>query len=92
MSLPSRLLSNDSDVLYAAAIAGVGIALLPAFRCVEELRARRFERVLSGWTAPATPVHIVYPSGRHISPKVKSFADFIQERMTPPPWELGPMP
>ena len=92
VSLTSRLLSNDSDVLYAAATAGVGIALLPAFRCVEELRARRFERVLPGWTAPATPVHIVYPSGRHISPKVKSFADFVQERMTPPPWELGPMP
>jgi DNA-binding transcriptional LysR family regulator len=92
VSLASRLLSNDSDVLYAAATAGVGIALLPAFRCVEELRARRFERVLPGWTAPATPVHIVYPSGRHISPKVKSFADFVQERMTPPPWELGPMP
>ena len=70
------MLSNDSDVLHAAAIAGVGIALLPAFRCVEELRARRFERVLSGWNAPPTPVHVVYPSTRHISPKVKSFVDF----------------
>ena len=92
VNLAPRLLANDSDALHAAATGGVGIALLPAFRCVEELRARRLERVLPGWTAPATPVHIVYPSGRHISPKVKSFADFVQQRMTPPPWELGPMP
>ena len=67
---------NDSDVLHAAATAGLGIALLPAFRCVEELRARRLERVLRDWTAPATPVHVVYPSRRHLSPKVKSFVDF----------------
>ena len=80
------------DVVHDAAIAGVGIALLPAFHCIEELRARRFERVLRQWSAPPTPVHVVYPSTRHLSPKVKSFADHLQRRMTPPPWELGPVP
>ena len=42
--------------------------------------------------APPTPVQVVYPSTRHLSPKVKTFIDHLQERMTPPPWELGPMP
>jgi DNA-binding transcriptional LysR family regulator len=87
-----RMLVNDFDVLHAAAAAGLGIALLPAFRCVEEMRAHRFERVLPDWNAPGVPVHAVYPSTRHVSPKVKSFLDHLQERMTPPPWELGPMP
>jgi DNA-binding transcriptional LysR family regulator len=73
-------------------LAGLGIGLLPAFLCVEELRARRVERVLRDWSAPPTPVHIVYPSTRHISPKVKSFVDHLQASMTPPPWELGPLP
>ena len=53
---------------------------------------RRLERVLRDWTVPSTPVHVVYPSTRHLSPKVKSFVDYIHARMTPPPWELGPMP
>jgi DNA-binding transcriptional LysR family regulator len=92
IAVSTRLLVTDMDVLYAVAAAGLGIALLPAFRCVEELRARRLTRVLSGWNAPSTPVHVVYPSTRHLSPKVKSFVDHLHERMTPPPWELGPMP
>jgi DNA-binding transcriptional LysR family regulator len=92
LSLPARLMVSDNDVLHAAALAGIGIALLPAFLCVEDLRARRLERVLPAWNTSATPVHVVYPSTRHIPPKVKSFVDHLQQRMTPPPWELGPVP
>jgi DNA-binding transcriptional LysR family regulator len=89
---PARLLVSDMDVLYAAVTAGLGIALLPAFLCVEDLRARRLLRVLRDWAAPSTPVHVVYPSTRYLSPKVKSFVDHLHARMTPPPWELGPTP
>ena len=88
---PARLLVSDMDVLHAAVTRGLGIGLLPAFLCVEDLRARRLERVLRDWNAPSTPVHVVYPSTRHLSPKVKSFVDHLHERMMPPPWELGPM-
>jgi DNA-binding transcriptional LysR family regulator len=92
VALSARLMVSDVDILHAVASAGQGIALLPAFRCVEDLRARRLERVLPDWNAPATPVHVVYPSTRHLSPKVKTFVEHLQQRMTPPPWELGPMP
>jgi DNA-binding transcriptional LysR family regulator len=85
----SRLLVNDTDILHAVTAAGLGIGLLPAFRCVEDLRARRLERVLRDWSAPATPIHVVYPSTRFVSPVVKSFVEHLQARMTPPPWELG---
>jgi DNA-binding transcriptional LysR family regulator len=92
LSLPARMMVSDNDVLHAAALAGIGIALLPAFLCVEDLRARRLERVLPAWNTSATPVHVVYPSTRHVPPKVTSFVDHLQQRMTPPPWELGPAP
>jgi DNA-binding transcriptional LysR family regulator len=91
-TMAARLLVGDMDVLRAAATAGLGIALLPAFQCLDDLRARRLERVLRDWNAPATPVHVVYPSTRHLSPKVKAFVDHLHERMTPPPWEIRPMP
>jgi DNA-binding transcriptional LysR family regulator len=89
---PSRLLVNDFDLVHAAARAGLGLALLPAYLCLDDIRAKRLERVLRDWEAPAVPVHVVYPSARHISPKVKTFVDHLQERTTPPPWEVGPMP
>jgi DNA-binding transcriptional LysR family regulator len=90
--LAARLLVSDMDILHAAASAGIGIALIPAFRCLDDLRAGRFERVLREWSAPATPVHAVYPTARHMSAKVKSFVEHLQKRMTPPPWETGPPP
>jgi DNA-binding transcriptional LysR family regulator len=89
VALSPRLTVTDIDVVYAVATAGLGIAVLPAFRCVEDLRARRLTRVLADWNVPSTSLHVVYPSTRHISPKVKSFIDHLHARMTPPPWELN---
>ena len=92
ISVSPRLFVSDMDVLRAAVNAGLGIGVLPAFQCVEDLRSRRLERVLGYWNVPPTPVHVLYPSTRHISAKVKTFIDHLQERMSPSPWELGPMP
>jgi DNA-binding transcriptional LysR family regulator len=92
VAVSARLMVSDMDVLHDVVTSGLGIALLPAFRCVEELRAGRLERVLADWNAPSTTVHVVYPSIRHVSPKVKTFVEHLHERMTPPPWELGPAP
>ena len=92
VALSARLMVTDMDILHAVAAAGLGIALLPASRCAEDLRAGRLERVLADWNAPSTPVHVVYPSTRHLSPKVKTFVEHLHERMTPPPWELDPLP
>src|SRR5262249_46178402 len=58
MSLSPRMLVNDMDVLRAGATAGAGIGVLPAFQCVDDLRAKRFERVLRDWNVPSTPIHV----------------------------------
>ncbi len=89
VALSPRMLATDIDLLYSATMAGLGIAPLPAFRCVDDLRTRRLERVLRDWDVPSTPFHVVYPSTRHISPKVKSFVDHLRARMTPPPWDAS---
>jgi DNA-binding transcriptional LysR family regulator len=92
LALTPRMVVSDNDILYSVATAGLGVALLPAFLCVADLRARLLERVLRDWTAPSTPVHVVYPSQRHLSPKVKTFVDHLHDQLTPPPWEIGPIP
>ena len=91
VTLAPRLLVSDFDLLYSAATAGLGIALLPAFRSAEDLRSGRLEHVLRDWAAPATPIHLVYPTSRHVSPNVKAFVEHLHQRMTPSPWELGPV-
>ncbi len=92
VEVPARFLVSDMDILYEAAMAGLGIALLPAFRCVADIRSHKLERLLRDWSAPSTPVQVVYPSARYLSPKVKRFIEHLQQSMTPPPWEVGPVP
>src|ERR1043165_3127990 len=73
VALSPRFVVTDFDLLHEAAVAGLGIALLPAFRCIDDLRAHRLERVLHEWTAPPIPVHVVYPTARLLSTQVKAF-------------------
>ena len=91
LALFARMIVSDMAILQAVAAAGLGIAILPAMRSVQELRTGRLKRVLPEWNPPSTPVHVVYPSSRHLSPIVKTFVDHLQERMSPPPWEPGPL-
>jgi DNA-binding transcriptional LysR family regulator len=81
LAVSPRMTVNEMEILNAAAKTGLGIALLPAFQCVEDLHARRLERVLHGWNAPSVPLQAVYPSTRHLSPKVKTFVEHLQGRM-----------
>ncbi|MBX3193202.1 MAG: LysR family transcriptional regulator [Labilithrix sp.] len=85
VTLTPALAVNDLDILHDAVIGGVGIAILPTYRCVDDLDAKRLERVLPDWEAPSEPIHALYPSGRHLSPKVKAMLDHLQ-KMKPAPW------
>jgi DNA-binding transcriptional LysR family regulator len=86
----ARLTVNDFDLLHDLTVMGHGVAVVPAFRCLKEIEDRRLVRLLAPWAPRPTPVHVVYPSTRHLSPKVKTFVDHLQERTTPPPWEVSP--
>lgn len=87
VQVPARFIVNDADMLYEAALSGLGIALLPVFRCAEDIRAQRLERVLADQAGFDVPFHAVYPSARHLSPKVRAFIDHLDRHMRPPPWE-----
>jgi DNA-binding transcriptional LysR family regulator len=82
-----RLVVNDFEYLDEAVRDGLGIAMLPIHRVAEALRTDRLRRVLPDWCSPEIPLHVVYPTVRHLSPKVKAFLEHVREQMSPPPWE-----
>lgn len=84
IALSPRLLVADMDVLASALKAHLGIAVMPTFMCDKGIRAGRLERVLSAWSPPPTPLHIVYPSTRHLSPTVRSFIEHTLAHMKLP--------
>jgi DNA-binding transcriptional LysR family regulator len=87
-----RFVVNDFEFLDEAARSGLGIAALPIFRCSDDLRTKKLRRILPEWCARTSPLHAVYPSARHLSPKVKALLDHLGEQMTPPPWERALVP
>jgi DNA-binding transcriptional LysR family regulator len=76
-----RLTVNDFDFLDEAARAGLGVAMIPDFRCVAPLRSRHLVRLLPDWSSPGVPVHAVYPSTRHLSPKVTAFLEHLRTQL-----------
>lgn len=84
----ARLLSNNGDMLVAAAEAGLGVFLLPSFIVHQSIEAGRLVPLLTaaGWTGVVA--FAVYPPGRHLSAKVRAFVDFLAERFGGAPyWE-----
>jgi DNA-binding transcriptional LysR family regulator len=76
-----RLVVNDLEIMRAAALDGIGIAWIAGFVCVEDIRKRRLRHVLPGWGSEETPLHAVYPTARHLSPKVAAFIELVGARL-----------
>lgn len=68
---------NDGPTLLAAAVAGLGIALEPAFVVGAAIRAGTLVPILTDWHVADVPLHAVYPAHRHIARKVRSFVDML---------------
>ncbi|HUL58696.1 MAG TPA: LysR family transcriptional regulator [Anaeromyxobacteraceae bacterium] len=86
-----RLTVGSVQLAQRAALDGLGIATLPAFVCAADLRAGRLVPVLEGWTGLATPIHVVYPTRRHVPGRVRRFIDLMVERFgKQPPWAVEP--
>lgn len=73
------LCSNNADVLNDAAVAGLGIALLPVFIAGDDLKAGRLVAVLPEYQAPKIYLSLVYPPNRHLSSRIRLFVKFIQD-------------
>lgn len=86
VTIRGRLQVNSLATARDAAVAGLGLVALPEMVCWEDLQSGRLRIALEGWALPGTGIHAVYPSPRHLSVKVKTFIDFLQQSLTPPPW------
>jgi DNA-binding transcriptional LysR family regulator len=78
--------ANNGEALAAAAAAGLGIVLSPSFIVSAHLRAGRLVPVLEGYAVAERGIFAVWPAGRHLSAKVRSFVDFLVGRFGPTPY------
>lgn len=74
--------AKSADALVAAAVAGMGLVLLPDWNMGTELRQKQLRLVLSNYDAvpDTSPVWAVHSHQRHVPPKIRVFIDFLVER------------
>lgn len=69
--------ADNGDVLKEAALAGLGIALLPTFIVGPHLKDGSLVQVLETYHPDDITVHAVFPSRRFVSAKVRTFIDYL---------------
>lgn len=85
--------ANSSIALREALLAGSGIALVPTFVVGPDVREGRLRAVLPTFEIAPQTMYALYPSARHLSPKVRSFVDFLVERYGDEPyWDSSVRP
>lgn len=83
IKIQPHLVVNDLEVACDAAIAGVGIAHLPAIVCRDAVRDGRLQTLFGPEAVLQRPVHAVFPSRRYLSPKVRYFLDDLTSLIAP---------
>lgn len=73
------VVSNDLPLLLHAALAGLGIALLPENFVDEHLRSGALVQVLADRVGARTLFAVVYPEREFLPPAVRAFVDFVAE-------------
>lgn len=81
VALTPRLEVNDAMAAITGAERGHGITIALSYMVASAIAAGRLSPVLDRWTPPAVPVQLVYPQGRTMAAKVRSFLDFAAPRL-----------
>ena len=81
--------ANNGETIHEMALQGLGIARLAEFLVSPDVRDGKLERILTDYYRDITvPIHALYPTRRHLSPKLRAFLDFLVEKFSPiPPWD-----
>lgn len=78
---------NNGDTCRSITLAGGGISLQPSFMVAEDLRSGDLVEILPDYQSVELGIYVVYPSRKHLAPKVRVLINFLAERFARPQWE-----
>ena len=81
-----RFVTNSADAAIQYAEQGGGLTRVLAYQAANAIKDGRLRIVLAKFEPPALPIHIVYPTSRLLSAKVRTFIDLVIETSD---WHFG---
>ena len=81
MRFRPRLTSDELVVLLAAAVEGVGAALLPAHFCQAAIASGGLQMPLPDWRGPLNNIHAAYLSRRALPAGARALIDFLAKEL-----------
>ena len=78
--MSGNLETNSANALRLAAAHGQGLAMMPSFLVVDEIKSGRLTPLLTEFSSSEYPISAVYPHRHHLSAKVRSFLDLLTKR------------
>jgi DNA-binding transcriptional LysR family regulator len=81
-----RFTTNSADAAIQYAEQGGGLTRVLAYQAAEAIKAGRLKVVLAKFEPPPLPIHVVYPTSRLLSAKVRTFIDLVTELSD---WHFG---
>ena len=73
--------SNSGAAVYHAVLNGLGLAALPSYVVADDVTAGRLEVITLDLAPVEVPIWAVYAYRQHLSAKVRTFIDFMRERV-----------
>jgi DNA-binding transcriptional LysR family regulator len=74
-----RFITNSADAAIQYAEQDGGLTRVLAYQAADAIKAGRLQIVLAPFEQPALPIHLVYPTSRLLSAKVRTFIDLVIE-------------
>ncbi|MBV6749113.1 MULTISPECIES: LysR family transcriptional regulator [Pseudomonas] len=87
--LPCSMVCNAQDGRTAFAVEGLGLIYVADFLIARELENGELITVLDSFTQETGQFNVLWPSGRHVVPKLRAFIDFLQEHLPFPKSATG---
>jgi DNA-binding transcriptional LysR family regulator len=77
VSVKPKILTNSTESLRAAALAGLGLTALPEWMVQDLLASGQLTRLFRSHELPASGIFAVYPTNRLIVPRVRVLVDHL---------------
>jgi len=84
VALPASMVMNTLEPQICLAEQGLGLACVPDMAVRKQLEDGSLVSVLDDYMKTCTTQRVLWPSSRHLSPKLRAFVDFAADKLLKP--------